>query len=92
MEQLIIAMVEARQTVGERHPQKDWNWKQTLSRGGSLLMSKREAQRELTPRLLFLEGVNRLLRTTDSKDFDLQEEIHYHWSLKIVTIYWEESP
>ena len=55
-------------------------------------MSKREAPRELTPRLLFLEGINRLLRTTDPKDFDFHEEIHYHWSLKILTIYWEESP
>ena len=55
-------------------------------------MGKREAQRELTPRLLFLEGVNRLLRTTDSEDYGLQEEIHCHWSLKLLTIYWEESP
>ena len=53
-------------------------------------MSRREAPQELTPRLLFLEGINRLLRATGPKGSDFQEDKHYHWSLKILEIYWEE--
>ena len=85
-------MVEARQAVGGRNPQRDWNWKQTLNKGGDLLMRKRHIPRELTTRLLFLEGINRLLRASDPRGSNFLEDINHHWSLNILAVYWDEQP
>ena len=53
---------------------------------------RKNAPRELTPRLLFLEGINRLLRASDPKGTNFFEDINHHWSLSILAEYWDEQP